>query len=54
MYSEIDRIESEIEYSKGVMKELNCTVIDVSNKAIEETATLVLETMEQRFGKKHD
>lgn len=50
MYSEMDRIEKEIEYSKKVMAELGCTVIDVSNKAIEETATIVLETMEARFG----
>lgn len=52
LYSEIDRIEDEIEYSKQVMGKLQCTVIDVSSKAIEETATLVLETMEKRFGKK--
>ena len=50
MYSETDRIEKEIEYSKKVMDELGCTVIDVSNKAIEETAEIILETMEARFG----
>lgn len=52
LYSEIDRIEEEINYSKEIMGKLGCTTIDVSSKAIEETATLILETMEKRFGKK--
>ncbi|NLY21237.1 MAG: kinase/pyrophosphorylase [Tissierellia bacterium] len=48
-YANIDRIRQEIEYSKKVMEELGCIVIDVSNKAIEETAGIIIEHMEISF-----
>ncbi len=41
-YANVDRIQSELEYSKKIMKELNCMVIDVSSRAIEETAGIIL------------
>ena len=50
-YASVDRIRLELEYSREIMKKLNCTVIDVSNKAVEETAGIVLEHMKKNFGK---
>ncbi|ALA51145.1 pyruvate, water dikinase regulatory protein [Shouchella clausii] len=40
-YANIDRIKEELEYAKKVMDRVNCPVIDVSNKAVEETANLI-------------
>lgn len=48
-YANDDRIEQELEYSKSIMKRLNCTVIDVTNMAIEETAGIILDEMRNRF-----
>lgn len=42
-YANIERISEELEYAKTIMRKLRCPVIDVSNKAIEETANRVLE-----------
>lgn len=44
-YANITRINEELEYSKKIMDKLGCIVIDVSNKAIEETAGLIIEYM---------
>lgn len=42
-YANVKRITEELVYAKGIMKQLGCPVIDVSNKAIEETANKILE-----------
>ena len=42
-YANIDRIEEEIRYSTRVMNEIKCPIIDVSYKAIEETAELIID-----------
>lgn len=42
-YAKMERIESELEYAKSVMKEIGCEMIDVSHKAVEETASIILE-----------
>ncbi|MCT4632887.1 MAG: kinase/pyrophosphorylase [Firmicutes bacterium] len=42
-YANFERILEELEYADGIMKRLGCPVIDVSAKAIEETAGLILE-----------
>lgn len=42
-YAQVDRIAMELEYAKQVMDKLNCVVIDVSHRAVEETASLVME-----------
>lgn len=42
-YASYERILREIEYAEEVMKKLGCPVIDVSNKAIEETASRILQ-----------
>lgn len=44
-YANVDRIQEEIEYSKAIMKEIGCVIIDVSNKAIEETAEIIDDHM---------
>lgn len=42
-YASYERILREIEYAEEVMKKLGCPIIDVSNKAIEETASRILQ-----------
>lgn len=46
-YTDIDRIEDELSYAKEVMRQLHCPVIDVSNKAIEETATRIISIVQR-------
>jgi [pyruvate, water dikinase]-phosphate phosphotransferase / [pyruvate, water dikinase] kinase len=45
-YATEERILKELEHARQVMEQIGCFVIDVSNKAVEETASLILE----RFG----
>ncbi len=40
-YASVDRIKEELAYSKEIMDRIGCPVIDVSNKAVEETANLI-------------
>jgi [pyruvate, water dikinase]-phosphate phosphotransferase / [pyruvate, water dikinase] kinase len=42
-YAKAERIELELAYAEGMMNRLGCPVIDVSNKAVEETASLIEE-----------
>lgn len=42
MYAQMERIKKELEYAKTIMDKLGCVVIDVSNKAVEETASVIL------------
>ncbi|UFJ43142.1 kinase/pyrophosphorylase [Brevibacillus humidisoli] len=42
-YATMERINVELEYSQQIMERLGCPVIDVSNKAVEETANIILE-----------
>lgn len=46
-YANLDRILQELDYSEKVMKRVNCPVIDVSNKAIEETAGIIMDIMKE-------
>ncbi len=41
-YSNLERILEEIEYAHVIMKKIGCPIIDVSNKAIEETADIII------------
>lgn len=41
-YVNMDRIAAEQEYAWSIMRRLGCTVIDVTNKSVEETAAHVL------------
>lgn len=42
-YANDERIMEELVYAKKIMQQLNCLVIDVSNRAIEETANVILD-----------
>ncbi|SDN43153.1 pyruvate, water dikinase regulatory protein [Alkalicoccus daliensis] len=42
-YATLQRIEEELRYSEAMMERLNCQVIDVSTKAVEETANIIYQ-----------
>lgn len=46
-YANLERILQELDYSEKIMKKVGCPVIDVSNKAIEETAGIILDIMKE-------
>ncbi|RCW65342.1 pyruvate, water dikinase regulatory protein [Saliterribacillus persicus] len=46
-YANMVRIKEEIEFFERIINQLNCPVIDVSNKAVEETANLILQMIHQ-------
>ncbi|WP_156290706.1 pyruvate, water dikinase regulatory protein [Oceanobacillus salinisoli] len=44
-YANLDRIHQELDYFNKVVDRIGCKVIDVSNKAVEETANVILQMM---------
>ncbi|MDA3130729.1 pyruvate, water dikinase regulatory protein [Aliibacillus thermotolerans] len=46
-YAKLERIKEELAYSEKIMKDIGCTVIDVSNKAVEETANLIFNMFQK-------
>lgn len=44
-YASLERVAEEIEFALDLYKQLGCSVIDVTEKAIEETAGIILDTM---------
>ncbi|WP_054691853.1 pyruvate, water dikinase regulatory protein [Syntrophomonas palmitatica] len=48
-YANPERILEEIEYGNSIMKKLGCPVIDVTNRAVEETASKILEIYYRRL-----
>ncbi|WP_091735185.1 pyruvate, water dikinase regulatory protein [Marininema mesophilum] len=42
-YANMERILQELEYSEKVIKRVGCPIIDVSNKAVEETANIIFD-----------
>ncbi|KAB3535364.1 kinase/pyrophosphorylase [Alkaliphilus pronyensis] len=42
-YASMDRILEELDFAEDIMKRLGCPVIDVSSKAVEESASIILE-----------
>ena len=42
-YATLNRISDELEYAMKIMERIGCPVIDVSHKAIEETANTIME-----------
>ncbi|HLR75696.1 MAG TPA: pyruvate, water dikinase regulatory protein [Virgibacillus sp.] len=48
-YANIERIHEEIEYFNEVVTKINCHVIDVSNKAVEETANIILQMIRNDY-----
>ncbi|WP_253256388.1 pyruvate, water dikinase regulatory protein [Moorella sp. E306M] len=49
-YATRSRIEQELAYARKVMDQLGCPVIDVTNKAVEETAGKILQIYYRREG----
>ncbi|MFS0780880.1 pyruvate, water dikinase regulatory protein [Bacillus sp. 1P06AnD] len=47
IYANLERIKEELTYFEKVIHKLNCPVIDVTNKAIEETANTIIETIKK-------
>ncbi|MEJ8766274.1 MULTISPECIES: pyruvate, water dikinase regulatory protein [unclassified Oceanobacillus] len=47
-YATIKRINQELEYFDKVIEKINCEVIDVSNKAVEETANIILHMIKNK------
>ncbi|MFD1736587.1 pyruvate, water dikinase regulatory protein [Bacillus salitolerans] len=48
-YANIERIKNELEYFEKVSNKIGCQVIDVSNKAVEETANVILNLYYQTY-----
>ena len=48
-YANFDRILEELEYADKIMKKLGCPVIDVTNRAVEETASKIMEIYYRRL-----
>ena len=44
-YARLERIEAEIEHFKKVTDKIGCTVIDVTNRAVEETANVIISEL---------
>ncbi|WKA56968.1 pyruvate, water dikinase regulatory protein [Planococcus shenhongbingii] len=44
-YAKLDRILEELDYAEKIMKRVGCPIINVSNKAIEETANDVMDIL---------
>ncbi len=42
-YASLERVQRELAYADSIMAQLGCPVIDVTNRAVEETASKVLE-----------
>ena len=46
IYANVDRIKEELDYFESIASKLKCPVIDVTNKAIEETANTIITTIQ--------
>lgn len=42
-YASLERIVDELEYARDIMKKIGCPIVDATGKAVEETASQVLE-----------
>jgi hypothetical protein len=48
-YANYERIQEELEFAGKLMKRLGCPVIDVTNRAVEETASKIMEIYYRRL-----
>ncbi|UJF35086.1 pyruvate, water dikinase regulatory protein [Paenibacillus hexagrammi] len=46
-YANVERIKQELEFADKIMSKIGCVVFDVSNRAVEETASLILDYIER-------
>ena len=42
------RILDELDYAEKIMRKIGCPIIDVSNKAIEETADIIINILKKQ------
>lgn len=42
-YAKLERIKEELKYSDEIIKKIGCEVVDVSNRAVEETANIIYQ-----------
>jgi regulator of PEP synthase PpsR (kinase-PPPase family) len=42
-YADMSRINEELEYAQAIMRRVHCKIINVSNRAIEETAGIIMD-----------
>jgi regulator of PEP synthase PpsR (kinase-PPPase family) len=47
-YANVERIKKELIFADEILKKIGCVVFDVSNRAVEETASLILEYMDEK------
>lgn len=47
-YANLDRILEELDYADKIMKDINCPIIDVATKAVEETANIIIDIMREK------
>lgn len=52
-YASMERILSELDFAERIMKKVGCPVINVSNKAVEETANKIIEIIRRGEIKPH-
>jgi regulator of PEP synthase PpsR (kinase-PPPase family) len=53
-YASLERILVELEYADKIMKRVGCPIINVANKAVEETASLIVDILKKRGTSKDD
>lgn len=46
-YANVERIKVELEFADKIMSKIGCVVIDVSNRAVEETASFIMDYVER-------
>lgn len=46
-YASMERIKAELTYSRTILEKVGCPVLDVSNKAVEETATMIMSMLKK-------
>lgn len=46
-YASLDRILNELDYSEKIMKKIGCPVINIANKAIEETSDIIFTLLKK-------
>lgn len=48
-YARLERIEQELEHFESVTQKIGCEIINVSNRAVEETANIILNTLKKKI-----
>ncbi|MCS1350487.1 pyruvate, water dikinase regulatory protein [Mechercharimyces sp. CAU 1602] len=49
-YANMERILDELDYAERIIKKVGCPILDVTNKAVEETANLIIDILRKRGG----